>query len=529
MKWFMNLRTSVKLTSAFLIIAVLLSFVGLFGVSTMGKLNGSLDTMYEDNLVPVQELLEAQSKYMEMRTNIREMLISDTAEEKRQLADRSRELKSGIESNIATFRTTKLSEESIEATRQFDDIWSAYNQYYEQALQLGQANKTEELTTLIRGDLTRSGQSLVDILGKTVGINVQEAKTAKETGEELYMSSRAVTIGILIAAVVLCIALGTIISRIISVPLGKVAVLVNQVAQGDLRQTIGIRTKDEIGQLAMSIDTMVANLRQIIGGILSSAQSVSAAAEQISASTQEVASGSANQANAAQTINELFVELSSAIHSVAQNTEQASEIAESTMTLAREGSEVIRSSVESMQQVNGQMRKLEGDSQRIGEIIEVIEDIADQTNLLALNAAIEAARAGEQGRGFAVVADEVRKLAERSGEATKQIAGIIKGMQENTRQSVLAVQESTLLSEKTGDSFRGIASRVDESGQKVAEIAAASEEQAAQSSTVLTAVENISSVTEEAAASSEETAATAQSLAQLAEDLQHSVSTFKLD
>ncbi|GBF77301.1 methyl-accepting chemotaxis protein [Paenibacillus sp. 598K] len=512
-----------------MIIAVLLSFVGLFGVSTMGKLNGSLDTMYEDNLVPVQEVLEARGKYLEMRVLIRDVALAESNEAVRELEGRAEALKSGVDANIATFRTTKQSEALIEAMSGFDENWRIYNEIYKQSLQYALTGQEEGLISLINGDLARYGQTLVTIIDKTVDVNMKEAIQAKEEGEQLYNSSRNITIGILVAAVILCIALGTIISRIISVPLGKVAVLVNQVAQGDLRQTIGIRTKDEIGQLAMSIDTMVANLRQIIGGILSSAQSVSAAAEQISASTQEVASGSANQANAAQTINELFVELSSAIHSVAQNTEQASEIAESTMTLAREGSEVIRSSVDSMQQVNGQMRKLEGDSLRIGEIIEVIEDIADQTNLLALNAAIEAARAGEQGRGFAVVADEVRKLAERSGEATKQIAGIIKGMQENTRQSVLAVQESTLLSEKTGDSFRSIANRVDESGQKVAEIAAASEEQAAQSSTVLTAVENISSVTEEAAASSEETAATAQSLAQLAEDLQHSVSTFKLD
>ncbi|WP_020619719.1 methyl-accepting chemotaxis protein [Paenibacillus daejeonensis] len=529
MRWLYNLRTSVKLISAFLIISVIMAFVGLFGVINMGKLNSSLETMYQDNLVPVKELLEAQSKFIEMRVVIRDVLLSDANDARNRLAERYEELKREVEGHIAVFRTTALSAESQEAIRPFEDYWSTYNGLYEQALQMGQSNRGEEMGELVRGELTEAGNTMISLLDNMVSINVAEADLARGTGNELFNSSRLITIVILVVAVLLCIVFGTVISRVISGPLGKVAHLVNQVADGDLRQTIGIRTKDEIGQLAMAIDSMVENLRRIVGGILGSAQSVSAAAEQISASTQEVASGSANQANAAQTINELFVELSSAIHSVAQNTEQASEIAESTMTLAREGGEVIRSSVESMQQVNGQMRKLEGDSQKIGEIIEVIEDIADQTNLLALNAAIEAARAGEQGRGFAVVADEVRKLAERSGEATKQIAGIIKGMQDNTRQSVLAVQESTVLSEKTGESFRSIADMVDESGQKVAEIAAASEEQAAQSSTVLSAVENISSVTEEAAASSEETAATAQSLAQLAEELQHSVSTFKLD
>jgi methyl-accepting chemotaxis protein len=182
-----------------------------------------------------------------------------------------------------------------------------------------------------------------------------------------------------------------------------------------------------------------------------------------------------------------------------------------------------------MEEVNGQVSLLAEDSNKIGEIIEVIDDIAEQTNLLALNAAIEAARAGDQGRGFAVVADEVRKLAERSGEATKQIATIIKGMQENTARSVKAVSNGMVESHQTGKAFENIVAMVAQTESKVTEIAAASEEQAAQTEAVMGAIQNISTTSQEAAAASEETAATSQSLANLAEELNGSISVFKIN
>jgi methyl-accepting chemotaxis protein len=174
------------------------------------------------------------------------------------------------------------------------------------------------------------------------------------------------------------------------------------------------------------------------------------------------------------------------------------------------------------------MKLLETESNRIGEIVEVIDEISDQTNLLALNAAIEAARAGEQGRGFAVVAEEVRRLAVRSSEATKQIAQIIRGIQENTEKSVLVVAEGVSQSKLTSHAFEEIVKKVNATSNKVTEIAAASEEQAAQAYEVLNAIESVAATSEEAAAAAEETAATSQQLAKMAEELHNSVALFKI-
>lgn len=352
--------------------------------------------------------------------------------------------------------------------------------------------------------------------------------------EEITAESQQLLYYIIAAGVITLILLGFIIvllTNTIVRPLNRSVEVGEHMALGDFTKELPEEyrlRKDEIGILAKVFHDITQSMTSMIGQVNMNASQVAAAAQQISASSEELAVGSGQQADSVQTINELFKELSYAINAVASSATSAAELVSQTAGIASKGGTVVQQSMEGMNRVNRQVLKLEDDSARIGEIIEVIDDIAEQTNLLALNAAIEAARAGEQGRGFAVVADEVRKLAERSGEATKQIAGIIKGMQNNTTESVKAVEAGVISTEKTGEAFDHIISMVNDSSNTVMEIAAASEEQAAQAAEVVTAIESISATAEETAASSEETASTAQSLAQLAEELNNMVAAFKI-
>ncbi len=527
LKWFLNLKTATKLISAFICIALLQAGAGYFGLSGLGKVNDDLDLIYDESLKPIEYMSQARNNFQVLSLKWRDINLIDSPNERAGLLMDVNTLREEITYYFELYRNRPLNKNQERLLETYDKVWEEYSTKYDESVQQI-INGKGDYKSYMGGDFNNLQLQLLSIMNQLVESDMKRADRAKEEADNAHATAKIITLSSVIITLAICIAFGFFISRIISRPLKRLVGLVEKVADGDLTETANIDTKDEVGILAQSVNRMVMNIRGMIQNILSASENLSASSEQVSASTEEIASASANQANAAQTMNELFRELAEAINAVAQNTEQAADLSNKTIQIAQDGEKVVLSSVEGANLVSEQISRLEDDSNKIGEIIEVIDDIADQTNLLALNAAIEAARAGEQGRGFAVVADEVRKLAERSGEATKQITSIIEGMQENTAHSVKSVQDGLVYTKQSGEAFENIIRMINETGNKVTEIAGASEEQAAQSEEVLSFIESISAATEEATASSQETALTTQNLIDLAEELNTSVAAFKI-
>lgn len=528
MQWFRNLKVAAKIMGLASVMLVFLVIIAGSGFITTNRLGSSLNSMFNNQLKPIESLSQARIDLQTSRSDIRSaILLNGATGQSAAIANVNHEL-ADAKKQLSTYESTGLSPNAQQMDTQAQSQLQKYEstiQNVENDLTNGQATSA---TNTAETSLNSQATSLDKSLSQLSTINHNTANQAIASGKALRSTAEYILIGILVLAFLIGLGVSIAITRSIAGTLRKVMILIGKVAKGDLRETTDVDSKDEIGQMAQSVNDMIIQLREIMSGVVSAAENVSAASEQISAATEQIASGSNTQAQSSETMNQLFKELSTAVQEVAQNAEQASQLASQTMDVASKGSDIVRTSVAGMNKVNEQIARLSEDSHRVGEIVEVIDDIAEQTNLLALNAAIEAARAGEQGRGFAVVADEVRKLAERSGEATKQITTIIKTMQSNMEASVEAVGKGAESNKRSGEAFEEISSMVNTTADKVTEIAAASEEQSAQASEVLVSVESIAAAAEESAASSEETAASSQSLSQLAEELNELVAVFKI-
>ena len=577
------MKLATKLSLAFGTLTLLIVGLGLFSLMQMNKINETSTEIARNWLPSIVNVEEMNTLISDFRIYEVQHIYSEDERELRAYEQRLNE-------NVSSYREKQRVYETLlslpEERRLFDQYLRLHQRYMEihaNILKMSQQMKTAEAIAILNGESRTVFVEMNGIIGKLVAINVQGGAKASNDGDALYANAQKLVTSLLVLATLLGVGVTIYIVRdtlrLLGKDPGELGIIARSVAAGNLElkaegRPVGVyndilsmvdnlkknieaahqesdraRAESERARVAMGqaetagreaqakTETMLKaadRLEEVVG-------IVSSASEELSAQVEQSERGAAEQAARMGEMATAMEEMNSTVLEVARNAGEASDASARTRQRAENGAQVVNRVVESIRKVQQQSMALKADmgtlgehAQSISEIMGVISDIADQTNLLALNAAIEAARAGEAGRGFAVVADEVRKLAEKTMASTTDVGNAIKAIQQsadkNIRQvdaAVLDIETSTQLAVESGESLQEIVTMVDTSADQVRAIATASEQQSSTSEEINRAVSQVNNIAAETARAMQEAAHAVSDLAGQAQVLTRLIDEMK--
>ena len=529
-----------KLAVGFGTLLLVLVAVGILGyVSLREMAEFSATAADKDRAVIIFRNVEARIN--DQKSEVRGFLLDNSRQEEiERYANNSRILAD----DFSKLESLVITEKGRQMLAQLREGWEGYDRVMKQVIELQRSGKTREAVQLLYQPQT---VALRDQMAKAIAALVERGEqiATSTRRDEKAAQSRAATLllAFVITGLIVGLAMNIYIARNITGRVFQMVAMIEAIAGNDLsREDMTIRNRDEIGRAGTLLNGMKNNLRQIMQSIAATAEQVASASEQISASAAEMANGGETQRDQVHQVATAMQEMAATVHEVSENCNKASESAHKASQTAHEGGVIVQDTLTLMRSIADSVRdsaksvqELGSRSDQIGKIVGVIDDIADQTNLLALNAAIEAARAGEQGRGFAVVADEVRKLAERTTKATKEIAEMILSVQTETRGAVDKMQSGTRQVEKgvevtakAGTSLKQIIGQAEHVGEMVTQIATAANEQSSATEHVNNNMEQINKLVAESAEGARQSSQACEQLSSLAFELQNLVSRFQL-
>lgn len=526
------------LVSAMLIGCII---IGVMGLNALQRSVAGLNTVYLDRVVPLRDLKTIADLYAV------------------KIVDSSHKARSG------SMTYAQAEHEVNDADRQIDTLWLAYQktkmideeQRSVDAL-AKRVDAAQEPIDRLKGILERGDKAALDTFvenemylvidplsegfSNLIQIQLEESKRVYDAAVVLYDSARTMLVLLLLGILICGGVFAALLIRSIIRPLAALKEAAARVASGDLSQSIQVSGRDEVTEVQQSVKTMQTTLRSTLQDIQGSATQLAAAAEELQAVTEGTAQGIHQQNDEMQMAATAVTEMSAAVDEVADNAGRTSNASREAMELADGGRKQVGLTRNTIDQLSGKLNettstvfRLAEEASNIGRVLDVIRAIAEQTNLLALNAAIEAARAGEAGRGFAVVADEVRNLAQRTQTSTQEIERMISAIQNVTQEGVRDMQQSgefathsQAMASEADKALTLIAERITEINGMNLVIASAAEEQAQVAREVDRNLITISDISKQSTAGAQQTSAASEELARLATNLNHLVNRFRM-
>ncbi|WP_065188274.1 methyl-accepting chemotaxis protein [Shewanella woodyi] len=540
----LNLQIKQKMTLGLLIPLVLLTCISFLAVNMMGKIEDGVVSIYYDRVVPLEELKVIGDDYAVYVIDAINKANAGafTAQEATSALDKANK---SIKEKWQAFMSTNHTEEEDRLSREANQLFLAADSAISKLMD--KLNRTQgKVVGKLNDDILPLYEVIDPVsskIGELVTLQLRVAEAEKNKVSDIYSSSVTVFIIMTIIAVIASILIGLWVNRAVMLPINDIVSKLSKIQkESDLTVTFNTFNDDELGQITSNLTLVINHLRGILDSIYQASNTVGDSTIKLSEFTGKTSERMYEQQSETEQTATAMNQMVATVNEVALNTTAAAVSAKDADTNAANGNEIVQQSITSMSMLSEQITqtasvitKLSDESQSIGSVLDVIKGIAEQTNLLALNAAIEAARAGEQGRGFAVVADEVRTLAQRTQESTQEIETMIERLQKGVQEAVASmevgikqVDDANNKANMAGQALKDIVLSVDNISHMNTQIATAAEEQSSVAESINQSIITISDIAMESTQASHELSSSVEELTTLSEDMRSQVGQFKL-